>query len=93
MKNFRFYNPTEIIFGRGTIAKLKELLPKKARVMLLYGGGSIKRNGVYDQVMAALSKHHVVEFGGIEPNPDYNTLMKAVKEVKKKKVDFFDSFH
>ncbi|MGB4594649.1 MAG: iron-containing alcohol dehydrogenase [Anaerolineaceae bacterium] len=88
MKNFRFYNPTEIIFGRGTIAKLKELLPKKARVMLLYGGGSIKRNGVYDQVMAALSKHHVVEFGGIEPNPDYNTLMKAVKEVKKKKVDF-----
>jgi NADP-dependent alcohol dehydrogenase len=88
MKNFRFFNPTEIIFGKGAITKLQQLLPKKAKVMVLYGGGSIKRNGVYDQVMAALSKHRVVEFGGIEPNPDYSTLMKAVKEVKKKKIDF-----
>lgn len=88
MKNFRFFNPTEIIFGKGTIAKLKDRLPKKAKVMVLYGGGSIKRNGVYDQVMAALGKHRVVEFGGIEANPDYSTLMKAVKEVQKKKIDF-----
>lgn len=88
MNNFRFYNPTEIIFGKGTIAKLKERLPKKAKILLLYGGGSIKHNGVYDQVIAALNKHRVVEFGGIEPNPDYSTLMKAVKEVRKKKIDF-----
>lgn len=88
MNNFRFYNPTEIIFGKGTIAKLKDLLPKKAKVMLLYGGGSIKRNGVYDQVTAALKDHHVVEFSGIEANPDYSTMMKAVKLVHKKKIDF-----
>jgi NADP-dependent alcohol dehydrogenase len=88
MNNFRFYNPTEIIFGKGTISQLKERLPKKAKVMMLYGGGSIKRNGVYDQVMAGLKDHRVVEFGGIEANPDYSTLMKAVKIVQDKKIDF-----
>jgi len=56
--------------------------------MLLYGGGSIMKNGVYDQVIAALKKREVLEFGGIEPNPDYDTLMKAVKQVKKKQVDY-----
>jgi len=88
MKDFQFYNPTRIIFGAGSIAKLKKLIPGKARVLLLYGGGSIKKNGVYMQVADALRKHELFEFGGIEPNPDYATLMKAVKSVKKNKIDF-----
>lgn len=88
MNNFEFYNPTRIIFGKGTIAKLSKRVPRKAKVMLLYGGGSIKENGVYDQVMDALKKHEVIEFGGIEANPDYATLLKAIKQVRKKKVDF-----
>ena len=88
MKNFEFFNPTRIIFGKGTIAKLSKRVPRKARVMLLYGGGSIKENGVYDQVMDALKKHEVLEFGGIEANPDYATLLKAIKRARKKQVDF-----
>ncbi len=88
MNNFEFYNPTRVIFGKGTIAKLSKLVPRKAKIMLLYGGGSIKDNGVYDQVMDALKKHEVIEFGGIEANPDYATLMKAIKKIRKKKIDF-----
>ena len=88
MNNFEFFNPTRIIFGKGTIAKLSKRVPRKARVMLLYGSGSIKENGVYDQVMDALKKHEVLEFGGIEANPDYATLLKAIKRVRKKQVDF-----
>ncbi len=88
MNNFRFYNPTEIVFGKGTIAAIDERIPKKAKVMLVYGGGSIKKNGVYDQVMKALNKRKVIEFGGVEPNPDYETLLKALKLIKKKEVDF-----
>jgi NADP-dependent alcohol dehydrogenase len=88
MNDFQFYNPTRIIFGAGSIAKLKKLIPGKARVLLLYGGGSIKKNGIYMQVADALRKHELFEFGGIEPNPDYATLMKAVKLVKKNKIDF-----
>ena len=88
MNNFEFYNPTRIIFGKGTIANLSNRVPRKAKVMLLYGGGSIKENGVYDQVLDALKQHKVVEFGGIEANPDYATLLKAIKQVRKKNVDF-----
>lgn len=88
MNNFRFYNPVEILFGKGSIAQLDQRIPKKAKVMLLYGGGSIKANGVYDQVIKALKKRKVVEFGGIEANPDYSTLMKAVDLAKKKDVTF-----
>ena len=88
MNNFEFFNPTRIIFGKGTIAKLSKRVPRKAKVMLLFGGGSIKENGVYDQVMDALKKHEVIEFGGIEANPDYATLMKAIKKIRKKKIDF-----
>ena len=88
MNNFEFYNPTRIIFGEGSIAKIKKLIPRKARVLMLYGGGSIKRNSVYLQVADALRKHVLFEFAGIEPNPDYATLMKAVKSVKKNKIDF-----
>lgn len=88
MNNFDFRNPTRIIFGKGSIAKLSKRIPKKAKVLLTYGGGSIKKNGIYEQVMDALKKHEVIEFDGIEPNPDYDTLMKAVKVVRKKKIDF-----
>lgn len=86
--NFTFYNPTRIVFGTGTIAKINKLIPRKAKVMVLYGGGSIKKNGVYEQVMAALKKREILEFGGIEPNPDYDTLMQAVKKIQKKGADF-----
>lgn len=88
MNNFEFYCPTKIIFGKGTIAKLPELIHKSNKVLITYGGGSIKRNGVYDQVKKALEGYNVIEFGGIEPNPKYETLMKAVEIVKNEGVDF-----
>lgn len=88
MNNFEFYCPTKIIFGQGTIAKLPELIDKSNKVLITYGGGSIKRNGVYEQVKKALEGYNVLEFGGIEPNPKYETLMKAVEIVKNEGVDF-----
>ncbi len=88
MKNFEFYNPTRIIFGKGKIASLSKQIPRKKRVLMLYGGGSIKQNGVYEQVIEALTKHEVFEFGGIESNPDYATLMEAVQLVRKEEIDF-----
>lgn len=88
MNNFEFYCPTKIIFGKGTIAKLPELIDKSNKVLITYGGGSIKRNGVYNQVKKALEGYNVIEFGGIEPNPKYETLMKAVEIVKNEGVDF-----
>ncbi len=88
MNNFEFYCPTKIIFGKGTIAKLPELIDKSNKVLITYGGGSIKRNGVYEQVKKALEGYNVLEFGGIEPNPKYETLMKAVEIVKNEGVDF-----
>ena len=80
--NFDFANPTRVIFGKGQIAKLPELIPKDRIVFMTYGGGSIKRNGVYDQVKKALEGYEVMEFGGIEANPDFDTLMKAVRIIK-----------
>ncbi len=88
MNNFEFKNPTKILFGKGQIKKLSQEVPKGANVLLLYGGGSIKKNGVYKQVMSALSKYKVVEFGGIPPNPEYSVLMEALKVIKKEKIDF-----
>jgi len=76
------------VFGKGTIAKLAELVPADQKVLITYGGGSIMENGVYDQVKAALARHQVLEFGGIEPNPRYETLMKAVEIVKRENVGF-----
>ncbi len=78
MQNFVFQNPTRILFGRGQTSRIAELIPVDSRVLLTYGGGSIKQNGVYDQVRKALGQRQVVEFGGIEPNPTYETLMRAV---------------
>ena len=88
MLNFNYYNPVNIVFGKGTINELSSLIPKDNKVLMLYGGGSIKANGVYDQVKDALKNHTVVEFSGIEPNPTYETCMKAVEVVKKENVDF-----
>ncbi len=88
MQNFEFHNPVNIVFGQGQIRQLSRLVPHGTKIMLAYGGGSIFKNGVYDQVMAALPGYDLVEFGGIEPNPRYETLMKAVEIVKKEKIGF-----
>ncbi|NPV37531.1 MAG: iron-containing alcohol dehydrogenase [Bacteroidales bacterium] len=88
MKNFVFHNPVKIIFGKGQIASLAGEIPKNAKILMTYGGGSIHRNGVYNQVKDALKNHEVYEFGGIEPNPRYETLMKALPLIKEKGIDF-----
>lgn len=88
MNNFDFQNPTKILFGKGQIAKLSEEIPQKAKVLMLYGGGSIKNNGVYDQVKAALTNFEVVEFGGIPANPEYAVLINALKVIKSEKITF-----
>jgi NADP-dependent alcohol dehydrogenase len=88
MLNFDFYNPTHILFGQGRIADLPKVVPADARVLILYGGGSIKANGVLAEVQTALAAHAVQEFSGIEPNPSYETLMQAVELVRKEKIDF-----
>ena len=88
MLNFNYFNPVNVVFGKDTINELSSLIPKDNKVLMLYGGGSIKANGVYDQVKDALKNHTVVEFSGIEPNPTYETCMKAVEVVKKENVDF-----
>lgn len=88
MNNFIFSNPTKIAFGEGQIQELKNLLPKDARVLLTYGGGSIIKNGVYDQVVTALQGRTWFEFGGIQPNPHYETLMQATALAKERKADF-----
>lgn len=88
MNNFEFYGPTRVLFGKGMIEKLPELIDKNQKVLMLYGGGSIKKNGVYDQVKEALKDYDLYEFGGIEPNPKYETCMKAVELIKKEGIDF-----
>lgn len=88
MNNFTYHNPTKIYFGKGQIAKLDAAVPHDGKVLLLYGGGSIKRNGIYEQVRAALGDRDVVEFGGIEPNPLYETLMQAVDLARREGVTF-----
>lgn len=88
MNNFIFSNPTKIAFGEGQIQELKNLLPKNARVLLTYGGGSIIKNGVYDQVVSALQGRTWFEFGGIQPNPHYETLMQATELAKEREVEF-----
>ena len=88
MENFVYQNPVKILFGRGQIASLKDEVPATATVLMTYGGGSIKANGVYDQVKAALAGHTLREYGGIEPNPRYETLMPAVELARREGVDF-----
>ena len=88
MNNFDLYNPVNYVFGKGQIAKLSELTPKNTKILIAYGGGSIFKNGVYDQVKAALDGYEILEFGGIEPNPKYETLMKAVEIIRTVKIEF-----
>ncbi|WP_319512490.1 iron-containing alcohol dehydrogenase [uncultured Draconibacterium sp.] len=88
MYNFEFKNPVKILFGKESISKLSGEIPADANILMIYGGGSIKRTGVYDQVMAALKGCTVAEFSGIEANPHYETCMKAVDVVKEKNIDF-----
>jgi len=88
MYNFEYQNPVKIIFGKGEILKVGENIPAGSKILLTYGGGSIFTNGVYDQVKTSIEGFEVVEFGGIEPNPHYETLMKAVEIVKNEKITF-----
>ena len=88
MNNFQYHNPVKILFGKGQILQLSKQIPTDARIMLTYGGGSIFKNGVYDQVKSALANREVIEFGGIEANPTYETLMKAVEIARVEKIDF-----
>jgi NADP-dependent alcohol dehydrogenase len=88
MLNFELYNPVNYIFGKDQIAKLSELVPANSKVLMAFGGGSIFKNGVYEQVKNALKGFEIVEFGGIEPNPRFETLMKAVQIIREQKIDF-----
>ena len=88
MNNFKFQNPTRLIFGKGMIAELSKAIPADKRIMITFGGGSVKKNGVYDQVVKALEGREYVEFWGIEPNPSIETLRKAIALGKEKNVDF-----
>ncbi|MCH2223782.1 MAG: iron-containing alcohol dehydrogenase [Crocinitomicaceae bacterium] len=90
MLNFEYYNPTRIVFGKEQLGRMPELLSDQnaKKILLAFGGGSCKKSGLYDQVLIALSGFEVVEFGGIEANPEYDTLMKAVLFAREKEVDF-----
>lgn len=88
MFNFSLQMPTKILFGKGQIANLKDEIPKNAKVLITYGGGSVLKNGVMDQVHRALEGVEYYEFGGIEPNPEYETLIKALDVIKSHNVDF-----
>ncbi len=88
MLNFELQNPVNILFGKGEIKKLKTQIPTDANILMLYGGGSIKKNGVYDQVTEALSGFNYTEFGGIPANPEYDILMDALAIIKSEKIDY-----
>lgn len=88
MNNFTFQNPTRLIFGKGTIEKLATVIPLSHRIMVTFGGGSVKRNGVYDTIVKALKERDFIEFWGIEPNPTVETVRRAVKLATDKEVDF-----
>src|ERR1019366_8418127 len=88
MENFTYFNPTRIHFGRGQIKAVGVEIPAQARLLLLAGGGSIRGNGVYDQVRSALGSRVVFDFFGVEANPDFDTLMRAVETVWRERVDW-----
>jgi len=88
MLNFTFHNSTKIIFGKGQIKTLTSEIPQGAKVLMTYGGGSIKKNGIYQQVCAALEEHEWFEFSGIEPNPKYDTLMSALEVIREHNIDY-----
>jgi NADP-dependent alcohol dehydrogenase len=88
MLNFDFYNPTHIIFGKNRLESIDTYVPADATVLITYGGGSAKKSGLIDKVKTVLGNRKVYEFGGIEPNPRYETLVKAVEIVRNEKIDF-----
>ena len=88
MLNFEYQNPTKVLFGKGQITKISHEIPSDARILIIYGGGSIIANGTMELAKRALAGRNITEFGGIEPNPDYETLMKAVEIVKKERINF-----
>ncbi|MEQ9824307.1 MAG: iron-containing alcohol dehydrogenase [Puniceicoccaceae bacterium] len=88
MQNFVFHNPTRIVLGRHTIPKLRKLIPSGSRVMLAYGHGSIKQNGVYDQITQALNGFETIEFSGIDPNPKYEQLLPGLELIQKHRIQF-----
>ena len=88
MNNFEFKNPTKIIFGKDKIANLAKEIPANAKILMLYGGGSIKSNGIYDQAKKAISAFEVIEFGGIPANPEYAVLLEALQIIKTQKITF-----
>lgn len=88
MLNFELYNPTKLVFGKGQIEKLESLIPAGAKILLAYGGGSIFKNGIHQQAIDNLKGFEIVEFGGIEANPHFETLMKAVAIIKEENIDF-----
>ena len=88
MNNFEFYNPTKIIFGKDQVSLLADEIPADAKVLMLYGGGSVKKYGTYDKVRTALKNHNVTEFGGIPANPEYKVLLEALAVIKENDIDF-----
>lgn len=88
MNNFKYKNPTKILFGKGQIENLTEEIPTNAKILMLYGGGSIKKNGIYDQVKKTLQNFEVIEFGGIPANPEYETLLRALQLIKSENITF-----
>src|SRR5665648_948564 len=88
MNNFEFFNPVKIIFGKDQLKKLASHISSDKKIMMVYGGGSILKNGVHASIKEALKNYTMVEFNGIEPNPKYETVMKAVELAKAEKVDF-----
>jgi NADP-dependent alcohol dehydrogenase len=88
MLNFTFYNPVKIVFGKGAIKELPKLIPADRKVLMIYGSGSIKQNGVYEQVLKAMEGRSMIEFGGIEPNPHYETCLNGIELARKQGVGF-----
>lgn len=88
MKNFEFYNPVRILFGKGTISRIDLHIPVNVPVLFVYGGGSIKKNGIYEQVIAALGSREYYEYPGVQPNPVYEQLMPALEVIREKKIGF-----
>jgi NADP-dependent alcohol dehydrogenase len=88
MKNFEFYNPVRVFFGKGTISKISNHLPAGVPVLFVYGGGSIKKNGVYEQVVQALGTTDYYEYPRVQPNPSYEQLLPALDIIRDKKIGF-----
>ncbi|MEC5157805.1 iron-containing alcohol dehydrogenase [Chryseobacterium sp. MP_3.2] len=88
MNNFKYRNPTKILFGKGQIENLSTEIPADSKILMLYGGGSIMKNGIYDQVKTALSDYEVIEFGGIPANPEYTVLLEALKVIKEENITY-----